>query len=73
MKFTKEQTAFFKTEFDVVVEADVDVAMPLDVWVKLKDDTFEIEVDELMAAGDGNPLTPRGDVAVSICDMMYSS
>lgn len=73
MKFTKDQAAFFKKEFDFDVEPDKDVAMPLDVWVKLKDDTFEIEADEAIIAGEDNSLSARGYVAVSICDMMYTS
>lgn len=71
MIFNKKQVNFLKKEFGLEFEPDVDVALTFEDWIKITDDTFEIEADELLAAGKNNPLSERGEVAVSIIDMDY--
>lgn len=73
MKFNQKQTDFLNTEFGLGFKPDEDVALSFDEWVKITDDTFEIEVDELLAAGKNNPLSERGNIACSIIDMDYVS
>ena len=71
MIFNKKQVNFLKKEFGLEFEPDVNVALTFEDWIKITDDTFEIEADELLAAGKNNPLSERGEVAVSIIDMDY--
>lgn len=71
MIFNKNQVNFLKKEFGLEFEPDVNVALTFEDWIKITDDTFEIEADELLAAGKNNPLSERGEVAVSIIDMNY--
>ena len=69
--FNQEQTEFLKKEFGLSFIPNQDSGLNRGEWVKLKDDIFEIEVDETMAAGNHNPLNKRGEIAVSIVDMRY--
>lgn len=71
MIFNKKQVDFLKKEFGLEFEPDVNVALTFKDWIKITDDTFEIEADELLTAGKNNPLSERGEIAVSIIDMDY--
>lgn len=71
--FNEGQTEFFKKEFGLSFIPNQDSGLSRSEWGKLKDDVFEIEVDETMAAGNHNPLNKRGEIAVSIVDMRYSN
>lgn len=71
--FNQNQVDFLKREFGLTFVAGKDANLTRDEWVKLKDDVFEIEADELLAAGKNNLLSERGNIACSIVDMSYAN
>lgn len=69
MIFNQKQAEFIKKEFDIDVEADKEIILDKKVFDHIIDESFLIEGVESDIA-ENCPLSERGEIAVSIVDMV---
>ena len=68
MVLTQEQADFIKNEFALSFPANKKNPMPEKLWALVKQGCFMVECEETDKSG---PVSDRGRIAVSICDMKY--